>query len=204
VSLGVLALAAYPLPASASPAGANVILPQCPGVRQPIVVQTGSYSPRVANVNAPGASPRWEWWSSMITSAESVTSTGINLFNSGLRSSGNWSFTFFASGHYRYHSTNGAQTGAIEVPLCLRGPQRVNRSFPIVFGSRHHRGWVSDIEVQRRGQRRWHWASYGNTGTYLMFDTGVAGRYQFRARLRRTRSGQTGRFSAPQGIRIGS
>jgi hypothetical protein len=189
---------------AALPAEADVLVPLCPSVVYPIGVETGSYSPKVANVAAPGGTPTWEWWTSMGAVDESVTSTGIKLFDSGIRSSGSWSFRFFAAGRYPYHSRNSQQNGAIEVPLCLRGPQRVHRAFPVVFASKHHKGWVSDIQVRRRGQRRWRWASYGDKGTYFMFTARVQGRFEFRARLRRVTTGHTSRFSTPQVVRVGA
>jgi len=174
--------------------------PLCTSAAPVVFVKGGSYSPKLAIHTSPGASEKWDWATGGI--AESVTSTDFKLFSSGIKTSGTYTFTFFAAGAYRYHS-NGADTqiGTIAVPMCLNSTGNVGDAQILVYGSAHHTGWVSDVEIKRPGSTTWRWLGYGLKGTQTSFTPTVTGTYHFRARLRRVASGKVSRFGPARGLK---
>lgn len=201
VSVAIIAALVAAAPVAQAQRPAAVVPPLCTAFAPIVYVDAGDYSPKLQTMSAPGAQQEWDWHT--FGASETVTSTGIKLFDSGPKTSGSSTFTFFAAGRFPYHS-NGAdtQTGAIAVKLCIDSTQSAGRAFAIRFASKHHTGWVSDLQIKRPGQTSWHWLSYGNTGTYLALTLSTRGKYHVRARLRRVQSGNTSAFSPSQTITV--
>jgi plastocyanin len=168
--------------------------PLCTTVDRNVFVLSSGYSPDVQQLTAPGGNVRWQW--STRGADASVTATDIKLFDSGRKTSGAYSFTFFSAGTYRYHSTGpDGQTGSVAVPLCMNGRATAGSGVGIRYASTHHPHWVTDVLVKNPGAAKWSFVAFGATGTELTFTPRRTGTYQFKARLRRTPSNRSSQFS---------
>jgi hypothetical protein len=171
-------------------------------VKPDIWVLDGSYSPANQTGLTPGSVQEWYWQTT--SGSQSVTSTGIPLFNSALKSRGIYDVTFFAAGTFRYHSTNtSTQKGSVAIGLCnVRATASVGSTVWVQYGSDHHSGWVSDVEVKRPGATSWSWLGYGLTGTIMSFQPGKTGTYSLRARLRHTANNASSAFSPIRTVKV--
>jgi hypothetical protein len=185
----------------AAPVRALAVTPICPGLGLTISVGDGGYSPSTLT-SMYEITQKWQWRSDN-TTAESVTSTDFKLFSSPLQVTGRYSFHFFAAGTYRYHSrADASQKGNVKVLLCMQSSVTRSQGAIVVYADKHHSGWVSDVEVKKKGDARWHWLGYGLTGTQLTFKPAQTGTYYLRARLRRTSSGNVSPFSPQQPLHV--
>ncbi len=205
-AMGVLAIASVLM--AVVPAGARSVQPSIqpipcrPEVKPDIWVMDGSYSPIHQTGLTPGSSQEWYWQTS--GALESVTSTHLPLFHSALKSGGIYSFEFFASGTYPYHSTNDStQKGTVAIGLCdVRSTAAVGSTVWVQYASQHHSGWQSDIEVKRPGTSSWSWLAYGLTGTLTSFKPTRTGTYSLRARLRHTTDNKSSGFSPIKTVKV--
>ena len=172
---------AFPTAAMAAPPTASVMVGQ-PG--SPIFV------PSAANVRM-GGTVTWTW----ATSSHSVTdSSGLGLYDSGVRSSGStFSYTFIAAGKYHYVSpADPGVTGIVRVPIRVYPTTGASQTtFKITWASGPPPNGMDYFLENRRKPQDWSLLSRSSvTSLSRGFPNGT---WEFRARLE---SGVTGAHGA--------
>jgi hypothetical protein len=169
-------------------------------VTKQVQVDAGFYSPPTVRMTGPGPQ-NWSWNGA----TESVTSTGLqNLFNSGVKSSGSYSFNFWGAGSYPYGSTAQlSQKGTVQVDVCsAQGSFKHGSLVYVEVQSSHHAHWLEDVEIKKPGASKWAWLHYGVATSYTSFTPATAGTYQVRSRLRRTTINRASEFSPAFSIKV--
>ena len=175
-----------------------------------ILVADYSFTPALAKLAAPGRQVQWHN-SSLATHNHTATdTTGMKYFDSGPMTQGSDFFKrFIAAGTYTYicselsHPTF-PMTGTIKVPMKVdpaSGP--VGTVFTIRWASRDApSNYVYDVQRKRPSDASFSDWKIGATAKEATFSPNRAGRFAFRARLRKTSNGETSGYSKPKTIDV--
>lgn len=130
--------------------------------------------------------------------------SGLGLFASGpLAPGASYSFRFFASGTYTVTDRTTRRTGTVGVPMGSNATTgSPGHTFSLGWGTLPA-GYVSDIQLKRprdSGFSPWRTGQTARNATFTPDDG--AGRYQFRARLRRLTTGATSDWSPVRPIEV--
>jgi plastocyanin len=173
----------------------NVALPRSGAVG----VSDSGYSPSQLTVQL-GATVNWTFLGKKAHSATDSVGLGATsapLFDSGAKTSGNYSTRFRAAGSYAYKSTAKGDklTGSVLVPVLVA---RNANGYAVVWATSKQTGYVFDVRYRFRasGSTKWTaWTAWktGVDATNANFvPTQGAGTYSFTARLR---NASTGKYS---------
>jgi hypothetical protein len=162
-----------------------------------VSVSDAGFSPQAAT-SALGASAFWSFSSSDLTLHSVTDSSGMGLFDSGLKSPGaTYSYTFFGAGSYGVVDTITLSTGVVRVPMSVTPKSGgIDTVFTLTWGSISAPiGYLYDVQVKRPNSTVFENLTSGNVrkGSFLP-DAGV-GTYSFRARLRRATNGKASGWS---------
>jgi plastocyanin len=168
-------------------------------------VKDTGFSPSASTV-AQGDGAAWAI-DPQATSSHSVTdSSGMGLFDSGLRAAGgSFVFTFDAAGTYAYTDTTTGSTGSVTVPITVvPASGTTSTTFTVTAADvAAPSGFAFDIQIKRPGSssfQQWKTGLSSPTATFVP-DAG-AGTYQFRSRLRNTVNGFASAYSPGQAITV--
>ena len=109
LALGIAAAAAGTAHSTASAVTAVPPRPCVPSAPPGIIVQGGAYTPSTLTMSDPGGTVTWIFFNPPTT----VTSTNLTLFNTAVRSSGTYKFTFWSAGTFPYADNS---TAAVLIP----------------------------------------------------------------------------------------
>ena len=171
-----------------------------------VTVSDSGYSPPNVTLQ-PGAYVNWTWSgkkSHSVTDSVGLGASGQPLFNSGLKSSGSYRFTFPAAGTFAYKSTakGDSSTGSVLVPVVITptsGPSAT--TFSVIWSGRALSGYTFTVQYRFKptGSNKWtSWTTWQNavTSTTARFTPSQgAGTYDFHALLRNASTGRASSYS---------
>jgi plastocyanin len=134
-------------------------------------------------------------------------STGMHLFDSGLRAAGaHYVFEFDAAGTYPYRCldlSHPPMMAVVQVPTKAKPHQGpVGTSFQVTWSSAAApSGFVFDVQIAKPGQPFKDW-SIGTTHRQRKISPSLPGRYRFRARLRMLIDNSSSQYSPPSEFRV--
>jgi streptogramin lyase/plastocyanin len=170
------------------------------------VTDTG-FSPKAATASLGGVVD-WTFAGTRnhtVTDSIRLGASSKPLFDSGLRASGAYGYSFWAAGTYSYGSTASGDsklTGTVGVPVLISPSSgTTSTTFTVAWASRTLSGYVFDLQVrfQKAGSKTWStWSTSRSgvtaTGTTTAATAG-AGTYAFHARLRNAATGKESAWS---------
>jgi plastocyanin len=170
-----------------------------------VTVADFSFSPRNVILDQ-GRPVKWTFNG---PSGHSVTdSSGMGLFDSGVRSAGSVYLSYFiGAGAYPYlcsvHPTQ--MTGTVKVPMVVEPASGDEATeFTVTWSSNFApTGFVFDTQIRRPGQNWIGWQTNQMMNEVTFIPDAGPGTYQFRARYRNTSNGKATRWSNPASIVVG-
>jgi plastocyanin len=145
-------------------------------------------------------------WINQQGTHSATSNAPLSLWDSGLMSRESYSFQFEASGRYLYHCTlHFDMTGLVSVvPTASPESGQVGTVFTITVASADASSrFVYDVQRKVPGGGFQDWIAGATTASVEFDSTGQSpGRYQFRARLRKTPDNVSSLWSPPVSIRV--
>ncbi|HLK44303.1 MAG TPA: hypothetical protein VKV34_13255 [Thermoleophilia bacterium] len=177
-----------------STAAANAV----PPAPQIVSVFSSSYDPVNVTQKLDGTI---EW---VFLASNSVTdSSTMGLFNSGVKSSGQYEFSFTQAGTFAYHSSSQPSVKGTVIWNVIRSRNDgAPGTYTVTWASAIRSGYVEDVEITRPGATTYSWLAFGTTAKSSTLDLGKAGRYWFRARMRKQANNGVSGFSPAVSIAI--
>ncbi len=180
----------------------------------PVSVTDSGVTPRSVSASM-GQRVQWTFSSTKLHSATDALGVGPTrapLFDSGLKTSGSYTYRFIASGTYSYRSTGkkdgAAFNGTVAVPMAVTPTTgHPTTSFTLTVASQAISGYRFDVQLRYRkpGSSKWSsWSTFTSTAasTLLFVPTKGAGTYAFHARLVNVATGRTSGWSPDVNITV--
>jgi plastocyanin len=178
-----------------------------------VSVTESGYSPQNVTVQ-PGAYVNWTWSgkkSHSVTDSAGLGASSTPWFDSGLKMSGSYRFTFPAAGTFAYKSTGKGDsiTGSVLVPVVIT-PTRGSASgvYTVIWSTRTLSGYTFTVQYRFKptGSTKWtNWTTWKSavTSTSATFVPNQgAGTYDFHSVLRNTSTGRTSPASPDSAITV--
>jgi plastocyanin len=178
-----------------SAATASAVVPPPPQI---VSVDPTSYSPATVTQDLDGTI---DW---VFVASNSVTdSSTMDLFNSGVKSSGRYEFSFTQAGTFAYHSSSQPSVKGTVIWNVIRSRNDgAPGTYTVTWASAIRTGYVEDVEIMRPGATTYSWLAFGTSAKSSTLDLSKAGRYWFRARMRKKANNGVSGFSPAVSIAI--
>jgi plastocyanin len=169
------------------------------------VVSDSGFAPAKTTI-VQGATLAWAVDPAATTSHSVTDTSGLGLYDTGLRSPGStYTYTYAAAGVYKYNDTATGHTGSTTVNVAVAPASgTLSTTFTVISATQAPAtGLGFDIQIKRPGTTSFKpWLTGVTTPANTFTPDSGAGSYQFRSRLRNLTTGAATGYSPGKGISV--